>query len=478
MLEFVPFGGVAYYLLVVVHVTTAAAVTLHALLKKRDVRAATGWIGVAWLSPILGPLLYWFLGINRVTRRALRLSRRGPWRKVAAKGAIPEVGELPENIATVARVGERLTGYPLTPGNEVAVLHGGDEAYPAMIAAIQGAKRSIALASYIFRLDDTGESFVQALAEAKARGVEIRVLVDGIGAGYFFAPIVRRLAAEGVAVARFLHDWMPLRMAFVNMRSHKKILVVDGALGFTGGLNIGDENLLEIGPQESVSDIHFRVAGPVVQQLMLTFAEDWNFTTGEVLESEVWWPDLAPVGNVLARGFSSGPDEEIGRLEAVLQSALGLARQRIRIVTPYFLPDQRLMSSIALAALRGVEVEIVIPEATDHRLITWATRAHLRHFLAPGVRFFFSPPPFDHAKLMTVDANWCFVGSPNWDVRSTRLNFEFSLECYDGAFTAEVDRVIDRKVEKARTVPLAAFAVAPLIRQLRDAAARLFLPYL
>lgn len=478
MLELIPFGDVAYFLLLVVHVTTAGAVTVHALLKKRDVRAATGWIGVAWLSPIFGPLLYWFLGINRVTRRALRLTRRGRWRKVAAKGSIPQAGELPDNIATMARVGERLTGHPLTPGNDFAVLHGGDEAYPVMLEAIRGARRSIALASYIFRLDRTGESFVRALAEAKARGVEIRVLVDGIGAGYFLAPVVHRLMDEDVPIARFLHDWMPLRMAFVNTRSHKKILVVDGALGFTGGLNIGDENLLEIGSRHPVTDIHFRVKGPVVQQLMLTFAEDWSFTTGEVLESDIWWPDLEQVGPVLARGISSGPDEEIGKLETVLESVLDLARKRVRIVTPYFLPDQRLMSAVALAALRGVEVEILIPGVSDHRLITWATCAHLRQFQAHGARFFFSPPPFDHAKLMTVDENWCFVGSTNWDVRSTRLNFEFSVECYDGAFTAEIDRVIDRKVAKARSVSLADFGVSPPLIQLRDAAARLFLPYL
>ncbi|HLI13921.1 MAG TPA: phospholipase D-like domain-containing protein [Alphaproteobacteria bacterium] len=464
-------------LFAVAHAAAAGAVTVHVLLRKRNVRAAIGWIGLAWLSPAFGALLYYALGINRVSRRAARLRYRGV---AARKPRAPRVtpAALPDNIAIVADVGERVVGRPLTPGNKLTPLRGGDEAYPAMIAAIAAAKRSVALQSYIFRADEAGLPIVAALAAARARGVEVRVLIDGIGGGYLISPIARALARAGIPAARFFHDWLPWRMPFLNMRSHKKILVVDGAIGFTGGLNIGAENVAALRRRRAVDDIHFRVDGPVVSQLMLTFAEDWNFATGELLEGEAWWPELAPAGPLLARGISSGPDEDVEKLDAVLATATAAARKRLRIVTPYFLPEQHLMSALALAALRGVEVEIVIPARSDHFLLDWAMRAHLGFFGVPDVRFYLTPPPFDHAKLMTMDGRWCFLGSANWDARSMRLNFEFNLECYGEDAVAAIDRMIDARIARAHLASRDELTRRPLPQRLRDAAARLLLPYL
>lgn len=462
----------------VVHVIVAAGVTVHALLNKRDIRAAIAWIGLAWLSPLVGAALYYVVGINRVTRRAGRFGRAAIQSGQVAGAAAPTVPKFSDNIAMVAELGERVTGRRLTGGNAISVLRNGDEAYPAMLAAIKGAHHSIALASYIFRTDSAGFSFVQALAEAQTRGVEIRVLIDGIGAGYFFSPIARRLTKENIPAARFLHYWMPWRMPFLNIRNHKKILVVDGAIGFTGGLNLGSENVMAHRPANPVSDVHFRIEGPVVSHLMMTFAEDWNFTTGELLDGEIWWPDIPSVGNKFARGISSGPDKDVEILEAVLARAASAAQRHLRIATPYFLPDHQLMDTIASAALSGVEVDIVIPTRSDHLVLDWATRAHLAYFANTGVKIHFEPTPFDHAKLMTMDGGWCLVGSANWDMRSTRLNFEFSLECYGEALATEIDRMIDDKVAKSRPVSPAALAARPLMLRLRDAAARLLLPYL
>ena len=466
---------IAGLLLAIVYAAAAGAVTVHVLLRKLPVRAAIGWIGLAWLSPVFGAALYYVLGINRVMRRAARFRRAGPPRDEPAGDGSPHAP--PGNIAVIAGVVGRLTGRGLAGGNAIAALNSGDEAYPAMVSAIRDARRSIALASYIFRADEAGRSFVAALAGAKSRGVEIRVLIDGIGGGWLFSPAGRALRREGICVARFLHHRLPWRMPYLNMRSHKKILVVDGAVGFAGGINIGDENVLSRHPPHPVHDVHFRVEGPVVRHLMETFAEDWTFTTGEILDDDAWWPALRPAGPVLARGIASGPDEAIGHLEAVLATAVSEAAHRLRIVTPYFLPDDPLMSEIGLAALRGVAVDIVVPERCDHALIDWAMRAHLE-LLPPDVRIHLAPPPFDHAKLMTVDGHWSLVGSANWDVRSTRLNFEFELECYDAAAAGEIDRMIDVRIGRARRIPTADLAARPLPLRLRDAAARLLLPYL
>ncbi|MDH3740312.1 MAG: phospholipase D-like domain-containing protein, partial [Hyphomicrobiales bacterium] len=355
---------------------------------------------------------------------------------------------------------------------------GGAQAYPAMLSSIAAAQRSIALSTYIFRLDDVGSEFVVALIAARERGVEVRVLIDGIGSGYFFSPVVRRLHSAGIPTMRFMHDWRPWRMSFVNLRNHKKLIIVDGTVGFAGGLNLGSENTWTKTRNREVDDIHFRVDGPVVGQLMISFAEDWHFSTGETLDGTAWWPTIKPTGDVIARGVSSGPDEDVGSIETILATALGQAKRNIRIVTPYFLPDERLKSAIILAGLRGVQIELVIPERSDHIGMDWAMRAHLSFFPVERMKCFTTPQPFDHSKLLTVDGKWCAVGSANWDVRSLRLNFEFLLECYNESTVAGINALIEKKISQAKPLTSACLAARPLIVRLRDASARLFLPYL
>ncbi|MBV9548058.1 MAG: phospholipase [Alphaproteobacteria bacterium] len=453
----------------------AAGVTTDVLLTKSDVRAALGWIAAAWLSPILGGVLYFLFGINRVTRRALKLTRHSRRQVWPGTGTAPT---LKDNIAQLAEISARVIGGELTGGNRITPLDGGDGAYSAMLAAIEGARKGVVLASYIFRNDEAGDRFIKALTAARARGVEVRVLLDSIGTGYLFSPMLRRLRQGGVTARRFLHTWLPWRMPFLNMRNHRKLLVVDGRLGFMGGINIGAENCRALRPKHHIDDIHFRVEGPAVRSLMAAFAHDWDFTSGEVLDDPMWWPDLPAVGNTFARGLSSGPDGDLYKLEAMLGAALTLARERVRIVTPYFLPDARLQFAIAQAALRGVKVEIIIPQKSDQRLMDWAMAGHVRFFRHVGARFIQTPPPFDHAKLATVDGAWSLIGSSNWDARSFRLNFEYDLECYGAEFAATLDALIDTRIARGREVTPDQMLARALPWRLRDAAARLLLPYL
>ncbi len=466
------------YLFATLYVLIAAAVTAHVLLTRSDVRAVMAWIAVAWLSPFLGGFLYFAFGINRVTRRAVHLDM--PERPADGSQPPDAKPDVPDNIGLLAEAGARVTGSPLIAGNAVAVFHGGDEAYPVMLDAIRNAKHSVALASYIFRHDVTGRAFVAALNEAHARGVAVRVLIDSVGSGYFHSGTLNELADGGVPAARFLHTWLPWRMPFLNMRNHKKLLIVDGRIGFTGGLNIGADHSRRLmrSRSEYIDDVQVRVEGPVVRQLLQTFSQDWSFTTGEDLTGEAWWPAMAQTGSVFARGIHSGPDADIYKLETILGAALAQARSRVRIVTPYFLPDQRIEFAIAQAGLRGVEVQILLPGRSDHVFMDWAVRAHLRFFKKVPAAVYFTAAPFNHAKLMTIDGEWCLTGSSNWDTRSFRLNFEFDLECYDRELTAKIDAVIDRKLAQCSRVDLAALAAAPRPIRLRDAATRLLLPYL
>jgi cardiolipin synthase A/B len=463
-------------LVTALHVLVAATVTVDVLLKKSDVRGALGWIGAAWFSPVLGALLYYLFGINRVTRRALKMGRLGDAQADPPRSAT--IADAPANICELLEVSGRVSGLPLTDGNRLSVLAGGDGAYPQMLDAIANAQKSVALASYIFRHDAAGNAFADALIAAKARGVKVCVLLDSIGIGYFFPLIFYRLLRGGVNAARFLHTWLPWRMPFLNMRNHRKILVIDGATAFVGGMNIGAENSQSLSPGDFITDIHFRVEGPVVRLVMDAFARDWNFTTDETLEEDFWWPQLPPSGKVYARGLSSGPDNDIYKLEMILGAALTLAKKRIRILTPYFLPDARLQFAIAQACLRGVEVDIVIPETCNFLLMDWAMRAHLRFFRHMAVNVYTTPLPFDHSKLCTMDGGWSLIGSSNWDARSFRLNFEFDLECHDPVLTGTLDDIIDGRIARGRRLDIQALTARPVWIRLRDAAARLMMPYL
>jgi cardiolipin synthase len=462
-------------LLAVLEVGLAVIVTVDVLLKKSDVRSALGWIGAVWFAPVPGALLYYLFGINRVSRRALKFSRL---REEQAQPAVATDVEASPNIKRLCVVGERVTGNPLTAGNAFHILEGGDEAYPQMLAAIRGARHCVAMSSYIFRDDAAGREFSDALIDAVRRGVQVRVLLDSVGIGYFYPEILYRMRRGGVKAARFLHTWLPWRMPFLNMRNHRKILVVDGALAFMGGLNIGAENSARLSGDRQIRDVHFRVEGPAVRMVMDAFARDWSFTTNETLDDGFWWPPLGPVGQAFARGLRSGPDADIYRLEMILGAALSLAQKHVRIITPYFLPDPRLQFAIQQAGLRGVKIEIVLPRKNDQRIMEWAMRGHLRFFRYIRATVVTTPPPFDHTKLCTVDGEWSLIGSSNWDARSFRLNFEFDLEVIDPVLTAQLDALIDARIATGTILTADMLAAEPLWKRLRNAAARLLMPYL
>ena len=275
-------------------------------------------------------------------------------------------------------------------------------------------------------------------------------------------------------VARFLHSYFPWRTPFLNLRNHRKVLVIDGETGFVGGINIGQENLLATEPRHPVRDTHFRLEGPVVEQLTESFADDWLFETGEQLEDDRWFPALEPRGTLSARAVPSGPDEDLEQIEFVALHAISCARHSIRIVTPYFLPPDALTTALGLAAMRGLAVDIVVPEHSNHRVLDWARRVPLRVLLEAGCRVWLRPGEFDHSKLMTIDDAWSMIGSANWDTRSFRLNFELNVEIAGLAFAQQINEL----TRTSESLTLADLNGDSLFVRLRNAAARLLQPYL
>jgi cardiolipin synthase A/B len=465
-------------------IVASALASVHVVLRKRDTRAAIGWVGLVWLVPGVGALLYALLGINRIRRKAISLHRKvraftvqQALEAATQEDAVPPVG-IDSALAPLARLTGTVSGRPLTTGNRVDPLVDGDEAYPAMLAAIDGAQASIAICSYIFDNDRVGQRFVEALGRAVGRGVQVRVLLDGVGVRYSFPPIDRVLRRAGVRVARFLPTIAPTNVAFFNLRNHRKVLVVDGRLAFSGGMNIRAGHVLGDEPGHPVRDLHFRFEGPIVRQLQDAFTEDWIFTTKELLHGECWYPPPTPSGETAARVITDGPDVDFEALRTVIMGALASARRSVRIMTPYFLPDTGMIGALAVAALRGVRVDVVIPSRSNIAVVQWASMAQMWQVLEPGCHVHLSPPPFDHTKIMLVDETWAMVGSTNWDPRSLRLNFELNVECYDTTLASALDRIVQSRIDESQPLTLQTLSRRPFPTKLRDGVARLFSPYL
>ncbi len=472
---------IAVTLTVFVSIVTSGYVILY----KRDSRSAILWVAFIWLIPVLGPIAYLAFGVNRIRLRARALKGKSAWYQPVP----PTIECAPENsgaflpaelskLRILADFIGRVVDKPLVPGNKLKILVNGDEAYPEMVEAINNARETISLCTYIFDNDHWGRLFADALGKAVRRGVQARVLIDDAGARYSWVPIVKYLRELDVPTARFLPTLAPWRLMTMNLRNHRKILVVDGRLGFTGGMNLRAGHVLRDRPRRPVQDLHFRVEGPIVTQLQEAFADDWFFCTRERLSGEQWFPSPQTAGVIHARTLVAGPDNNFEKLRWAIQGALACAEREVKIVTPYFIPDQALISALNVTCMRGVKVDVILPSRNNLPYVDWASRSMWWQVLERGCRIWLTPPPFDHSKLLLVDQAWAMIGSANWDPRSLRLNFELDLECYGKDFAREVAEVIDRKKLQARQVTLKEMDRRGTGIRLRDGVARLLSPYL
>jgi len=463
---------VAFVVAVALAAVTASG---HAVIYKRDSRSAAIWVLVIWILPALGPVAYALLGVNRVERRAARMRRGMVRHRVDPQFPASEPGT---HFTPLARLVGQVVERALCPCNAIDPLIDGANAYPAMLDAINRARTSIAMASYIFDGDGIGREFVLALGDAVKRGVDVRVLIDDVDARFSGSSAAKPLRKAGGKVAVFNPPFVPARLHALNLRNHRKILVVDGAVGFTGGMNVDSRYFSADAPESAYRDLHFRLQGPVVAQLMEVFADDWQFSSDEPLRGPKWFPPLAEHGAVLARAIEAGPDEAFERVRWAILGGLNAAQRSIKILTPYFIPDQSLISALNAAALRGVEVDIVVPESSDLPHVHWAMYGQLWQVLDHGCRVWSRPGPFDHSKLLVVDGAWTLLGSANWDARSLRLNFELNVECYSVELGAHLDGLIQARISGSKEITLATVDARRLPIKLRDGVARLFAPYL
>lgn len=462
---------------------------IHAAMTKEDVRAAAGWVGVVLLSPVIGALIYAVAGINRMRRSSIGLQRsllrsteRDPFGRfdISHEQVVARFGQ---RFAAMKMLGDRVARFTMSMGNQITMLEGGDAVYGAMLEAIAAARRSVLLESYIFDRDPIGLRFADALIAAAKRGVSVRVVIDAVGARYSVPSIVGYLRQGGVPTAVFNGNIiMGLRLPYANLRTHRKIMVVDGAVAFAGGMNIRAGFAAELAGSEASFDTHFRVTGPVVADIFQVAAEDWQFSSGEMLAGEAWQladlPEVPALPSVWMRAVPSGPDSTNETNHKMLMGAFSVARKHIRLMSPYFLPDKELISALVTAARKGVEVDIVVPAVNNLTLVDRAMSAQFDQMLEGHCRVWRARGTFNHSKLLVVDDHWVYLGSSNLDPRSLRLNFEFDLEILDDDLAQAIGKKICAIRATAEEVTFAQLRAEPFINRLANRLLWLGSPYL
>jgi cardiolipin synthase len=389
-----------------------------------------------------------------------------------------EAGSYPEGTvdARAARVFDRLGGFPLQAANSVEILASGEEAIDAMLEAIRGGRREIVLLSYIIDPGRVGERLVEALAERARDGVDVKVLYDRIGSLKLPSSYETALRKAGVQARGCFKPNPFKRRLQLNFRNHRKILVVDGAVGFTGGQNWTDDYVTPRGGRK-IFDLHVRVHGPSVAALRRVFLEDWAVVTDTELEDAPPFVP-APGGDLPVRVIPHGPDERIDRLPAILATAIAQARKDVLLVTPYYVPGEALQARLRLAALSGLRVRLLLPRRSDNPLADFAAERQFAGLLNAGAEIWLADGDFLHAKAMIVDRVWSTLGSGNFDQRSFRCNYELNLEVVDAGFAERLERHFDSSFAKAERVDKGAFGRRSLWRRLRSNAANLFEPVL
>lgn len=473
---------------VIGHVAAAFVLLVY---ERRTPSATLSWLLTLIFLPVIGLVLYLAIGRTHARRVARRYAdvvdrARVILDKYDVHTKLVDAGEssLDPRADGLLRLGNRLASTPASSGNEVEILVDADAAYRAMAAAVESARDHIHVEFYIIQPDETGRRMRDMLASRAAAGVEVRVVCDGLGSGKLPRDFWDPLTAAGGHAAYFrplprILARLPLRDRF-DFRNHRKLLIVDGRVGFTGGINVGRE-YLGLDPEVGYwRDTHVRLEGPSVLSLQKAFAEDWLHATEEVFDDPRYFPDPdgRDSGPYAVQVVDSGPDRTFSPISYLFGQAFALAKQRIWITSPYFIPDANIEATLICAALRGVDVRLLVPQRPDHRVVMWAATSYFAPLLEAGVRIHRYERGFVHAKTMVVDDLVGTVGSANMDMRSFHLNYELNALVYGAAFCDRLGEQFLADLENASETTLESQRKLSLPARLVHAGARMLSPLL
>ena len=423
------------------------------VLQKREPAATISWLVSLATLPYVGFLVYHVFGPQRIRRHRLRRART----RVALPGHLADADA---ETVELARLGQATTGLPPTTAHSVRLLVDGAATYEALIEAVRGARDHVHLEYYIYTPDRSGAALRDALLERARAGVKVRLLLDAVGSSGTPRKFFAALLAAGGELAWFhpMHFGRIWKRPWLNLRTHRKIVVVDGRIGFAGGINITDEENERL-RGDAYRDLHLRIEGDAVRALQLVFVEDWAYATGdrEFIGSVARATPPPAHGTIHAQVLTSGPDSDWEAIHRLHIGAIHAATRRVWLVTPYFVPGEAAMMALTSAAFGGLDVRLLVPKHSDSKLVTQAARSYFDTLLAAGVKVYEYGPRMLHTKALLVDDELALIGSANFDNRSFRLNFEVCLLFRDPGVAADLAKLIEGE-----------FAHAPRVRADRD----------
>jgi len=441
------------------------------ILQKREAAATLSWLFSLAFFPVIGFLIYHFLGPQRIRRQQ---SKRLRSKALLGKQSRSDSHNCPQSALSL--LAEASSGFAASSAVKAKLLDGGAACFSAILETISQAKQHIHLEYYIFEPDITGTQFRDALIERANAGIKVRLLLDAIGSASIGDKFLKPLIDAGAEVAFFHRTrirWRLLWKPKINLRSHRKIVVVDGVFGFTGGINITDDENGAVN-RTPYRDLHIAVSGDVVRWLQIAFLEDWVYAGRHLPnEGELFTPQAQ--AKIRAQVIPSGPDSAWESIHRANVFAISLAQKRVWLATPYFVPSESSRMAIVSAALRGLDVRLIVPAKSDSRLVDAAARSYFEEMLSAGVKIH-SCPYMLHTKALLVDDETVILGSANFDNRSFRLNFELCILLEDADLAEDLNQVLLEDIEKSQLIKK--LGPQNLLHRLAEASARLLSPML
>ena len=443
-------------ILAVAYVAYLLVLACYIVLQKREPVATLSWILSLAALPYIGLFVFYVFGPQKIVRQRLRRGRSREGMSTYETLCPPD-----DRCTELARVGQATTGLAPSTATDVDWLVDGAATYAAIIAAIGQARRHVNLEYYIFEPDHAGTAMRDALVERARAGVKVRLLLDAVGSSRIRKTFLQPLLEAGGEVAWFHPRQLlkPFKRPWLNLRTHRKLVVVDGEVAFTGGINVTDEED-DSRNHNAYRDLHMRICGHVVHSLQLVFLEDWIYATGQT-DSAFQRNDLFPPnvptrsqGNIQAQVLISGPDSAWEAIHRLHVAAIQEAKRRVWLVTPYFVPGEAARMALTSAALGGLDTRLMVPKQSDSRFVTLAARSYFDELLEAGVRIYEYGPRMLHSKAFIADDRTCIVGTANFDHRSFRLNFELSMMYNDRKLTSELEAILREEFNSATEVRL------------------------
>ncbi|WP_334073964.1 MULTISPECIES: cardiolipin synthase [Paenibacillus] len=457
------------------------------VLEFRKPSKAVAWMFILFVVPLIGFILYYFVAQDYKKRRKLRSQGTRLFQEMKAKlwqqSVIVEASGQMNNKGFEGQ--ERLFGLlthlsesPITGCNETRVLSSGEEAFEAMLEEMSKAKHHIHIEFYIFRDDGLGGRFKEVMIWKVREGLKVRLICDGLGSYHLPRSFVRELREAGVEVYFFLPPLIATLDRRINYRNHRKIIVVDGTVGFVGGLNVGDDYL---GLYDKVGywrDTHLQIKGDAVYFLQNTFLGDWKLAAGQGIHDPDLFPEHHCLGKEQVQILASGPDQHWNAIQEMCFGSIAVAKRRIWIATPYFIPDASVYAGLKTAAVSGIDVKIIIPYNSDSRLVKLASLSYVEELLQAGVEFYEYTKGFMHAKVLIVDDLLASVGTANMDMRSFFYNFEMTALLFDEKTIARLSRDFQQDMVDSRRINPREFARRSRRQRMAELVARLLSPLL